>query len=202
MHLDSSIITLMATPPESRRSLGDSLNAIRVMPAMQKVIALLPRKLKDAGKGALRGLHSQPPSSPWQLPAKPGPNPNPEMIALQQCSLRLPGSAARNLIGRANRYLIWNDLLRYKDQGLKWFDFGGWYEGTTDPALLRINEFKKGFGGQVMREYVCEQIVTLRGWVALNAARLLKRARFLRSGSKPPVAQLPPAETRQPAAAL
>ena len=114
---------------------------------------------------------------------------------------KLPGSAARNLIGRANRYLIWHDMLRYKEQGLACFDFGGWYGGTADQALLKINEFKKGFGGQVMREYVCEQILTLKGWVVLNSARLLKRVRFLPSAPRTPVAQSTPAETPDPVAA-
>jgi len=89
---------------------------------------------------------------------------------------QLSDSKARNLIGRANRYLTWNDILRYKSEGLKWFDFGGWYAGD-DPAMATINDFKKGFGGQVLREYECEQIVTLKGWLVLNIARLLKRAR-------------------------
>jgi hypothetical protein len=115
---------------------------------------------------------------------------------------KLPGSAARNLIGRANRYLIWNDMLRYKEQGLRCFDFGGWYAGTTDQTLLKINEFKKGFGGQVVREYVCQQILTLKGWGVLNTARLLKRVKLFPSSSTAPVAQPPPVEIQQPAAPL
>jgi hypothetical protein len=114
---------------------------------------------------------------------------------------KLPGSAARNLIGRANRYLIWNDMLRYKEQGLQCFDFGGWYPGTTDQVLLKINEFKKGFGGQVVREYQCEQILTLKGWVVLNAARLLKRTRLFRSASKTQAPHPPAVEVQQPVAA-
>jgi len=116
---------------------------------------------------------------------------------------KLSASAARNLIGRANRYLIWNDMLRYKEQDLKCFDFGGWYPGTTDQALLKINEFKKGFGGQVVREYVCEQILTLKGWVVLNTARMLKRAKLFPSRANAPVVQQQPlAEIQQPAAAV
>jgi len=114
---------------------------------------------------------------------------------------KLPGSAMRNLIGRANRYLLWNDMLRYKEQGLKCFDFGGWYPGTTDQALLNINEFKKGFGGQVMREYFCEQILTCKGRVMLNAAKLLTRVKLLRSSPKTPVPHSPPVEAQDPVAA-
>jgi hypothetical protein len=114
---------------------------------------------------------------------------------------QLDSSAARNLIGRANRYLIWSDMLRYKEQGLQGFDFAGWYPGTTDPALLNINEFKKGFGGQVIREYECEQILTLKGWVVLNTAKLLKRARLLRSAPKAQARQPATVEGQQPVAA-
>ena len=93
----------------------------------------------------------------------------------------------RNLIGRANRYLTWSDILRYKEQGLKSFDFGGWYVGTTDQALLGINEFKRGFGGQIVCEYEGEQILSLKGWVVLHVAKLLKRIKLFpsRSNSAP-----------------
>ena len=110
-------------------------------------------------------------------------------------------SATRNLIGRANRYLTWSDMLRYKEQGLKSFDFGGWYPGTTDQALLRINDFKRGFGGQVTREYECEQILSVKGWVVLNTARLLKRIQLFPSRSKTAAPHPPAAEARNPTAA-
>jgi hypothetical protein len=89
---------------------------------------------------------------------------------------RLADSAERNFIGRANRCLTWSDILRYKEEGLEIFDFGGWYQGT-DPAMLKINDFKRGFGGQVLREYQCEQILTLKGRVVLTVAAVLNRAK-------------------------
>jgi hypothetical protein len=99
-----------------------------------------------------------------------------------------PDGALRNLISRANRFLVWSDLLRYKAQGLKCFDFGGWHTGT-DPARLKINRFKEGFGGEIIREYECEQIVSFRGWVVLKVAALLNWAKRaparLRSGQQP-----------------
>jgi hypothetical protein len=109
---------------------------------------------------------------------------------------QLSDSAARNLIGRANRYLIWSNMLRYKNEGLKCYDFGGWYPGTTDQARLKINEFKRGFGGEVLREYECEQILTLKGWVVLRAAKALKQAKLFRSAPQKPVASSPPTEVR------
>jgi hypothetical protein len=88
----------------------------------------------------------------------------------------VPDGALRNLISRANRLLVWSDLMRYKSEGLKCFDFGGWHTGT-DLERLKINRFKEGFGGEVIREYDCEQIVSLKGWVILKVAALLDRAK-------------------------
>jgi len=82
----------------------------------------------------------------------------------------LANSAARNAVGRANRYLFWTDILRHREQGLKVFDFGGWYAGSADQERLEINRFKAGFGGKVVREYNCEQVLTLKGRVVLTAA--------------------------------
>src|SRR5438034_747874 len=70
--------------------------------------------------------------------------------------------AARAKTNRASCFLIWKALLRLKEQGVRYFDFGGWYPGTEDIQLLGANAFKKGLGGQVVREYECEQIVTLK----------------------------------------
>jgi hypothetical protein len=102
---------------------------------------------------------------------------------------KLSDSAARNFVGRANRYLVWSDILRYKERGLKWFDFGGWYPGKTNQALLNINEFKRGFGGEITREYRCEQILTLKGWLVLNVAALLKQAKVFPSISRKPTVE-------------
>jgi hypothetical protein len=97
----------------------------------------------------------------------------------------LPQSAARNFSGRANRYLTWSNILRYKDEGLKYFDFGGWHLGS-DAEMLSINDFKRGFGGKVMREYQCEQILTLKGWVVLYAAQLLTQIKSMLSNKSEP----------------
>jgi hypothetical protein len=91
----------------------------------------------------------------------------------------LSDSAARNAMGRANRYLFWWDMLRHQEQGLKFFDFGGWYPGNTNQDLLDINRFKEGFGGKIVREYNCEQILTFKGRVLLGTASLLNRIRSL-----------------------
>lgn len=72
----------------------------------------------------------------------------------------------RSLIGRANRYLMWRDILRFKEAGANLFDFGGYYTGNTDTEKLNINSFKTGFGGEVRTEFNCEECVTLKGAIA------------------------------------
>ena len=64
--------------------------------------------------------------------------------------------------------------------------------------MATINDFKKGFGGQVLREYQCEQILTLKGWLALNVARLLKWARG--DARSPKRADAPQPEVQDPVA--
>jgi hypothetical protein len=78
-------------------------------------------------------------------------------------------SAQRSLIGRANRFHHWQDMLRFKAAGIRTYDFGGWYEGKEDPERLRINQFKEEFGGRVVRSFNSVQPVTLRGRAYLMA---------------------------------
>ena len=99
--------------------------------------------------------------------------------------MAIPLSAERNFCGRSNRYLTWHNILRYKAEGLQFFDFGGWHLGN-DPDRLSINDFKRGFGGQVVREYQCEQILTLKGRLVLYAAKLLQQAKSLGSNENQP----------------
>jgi lipid II:glycine glycyltransferase (peptidoglycan interpeptide bridge formation enzyme) len=75
----------------------------------------------------------------------------------------------RALIGRANRLLYWQDMLRFKRAGVRLFDFGGYYAGTDDAEKLRINEFKLEFGGKILHEFNCAMGVTLKGKVILWA---------------------------------
>jgi hypothetical protein len=82
---------------------------------------------------------------------------------------------AQREIGRANRLLIWECMLHYKGEGVEVFDLGGWYNGSTDTALLGVNKFKEGFGGKVICEYEGEQLKTIKAWGAVGVARLLKK---------------------------
>ena len=74
----------------------------------------------------------------------------------------------RAQVGRANRFHHWQDMLRFKETGIATYDFGGWYEGTKDLERLRINKFKEQFGGEIVRNYICEQALTLKGALFLR----------------------------------
>ncbi|HTL58616.1 MAG TPA: hypothetical protein VL361_23220 [Candidatus Limnocylindrales bacterium] len=86
-------------------------------------------------------------------------------------------AAGRAKTNRASSFLVWRTLLRLKEQQVEYFDFGGWYPGGDDIQLLGANAFKKSFGGEVVQEFECQQIITLKGWLGLNAARLIARAK-------------------------
>jgi len=74
-------------------------------------------------------------------------------------------SGFRNLVGRANRFLHWDDMLHFKTAGIKTYDLGGWYAGDTDQDKMAINVFKKEFGGIVSREYDVLQPGSMSGWL-------------------------------------
>jgi len=82
-------------------------------------------------------------------------------------------SARRNMIGRANRFLHWQDILRFKAAGVSVYDFGGWYEGTTNRERLSINHFKEEFGGEIVKNYICERAITIKAKLFLRLRRLL-----------------------------
>lgn len=95
----------------------------------------------------------------------------------------LDNSHERNRIGRVNRYHHWRDMLRFKDEGLAWYDLGGWYTGTTDDEQLRINSFKREFGGTVVDTFDAQRSLTLRGALFLLAARLKAGVGGLKPGA-------------------
>ncbi|MGH8736440.1 MAG: GNAT family N-acetyltransferase [Burkholderiales bacterium] len=76
-------------------------------------------------------------------------------------------NATRALIGRANRWLHWQDMLHFKQLGIRRYDWGGLFEDESEPGNAGINRFKKDFGGQPVRSYECVQPVTLKGRIYL-----------------------------------
>lgn len=82
-------------------------------------------------------------------------------------------SAQRNRVGRANRFQHWQDILRFKAAGLAQYDFGGWYEGQSDQKRLQINKFKEEFGGEIVRNFICERPLTWKGSLFLRVRKSL-----------------------------
>lgn len=82
----------------------------------------------------------------------------------------------RAIIGRANRLLHWRDILTFKASGFKVYDFGGWYAGRDDETLLRINQFKEGFGGVRCDQVNSAVALSWRGRAYLAIRQLLSPA--------------------------
>jgi hypothetical protein len=81
------------------------------------------------------------------------------------------------LIGQANRYRIWSNIRAFKRRGCNVYDLGGWYVGTEDLEKVRINQFKKEFGGQIMTQYDCVRALTPKGRLYLVLKGLQNRFR-------------------------
>jgi hypothetical protein len=77
----------------------------------------------------------------------------------------------RSMVGRANRWLHWHVMLRFKDLGLVCYDWGGLFEDESAPERAGINRFKKEFGGETRRRYDCVVPVTVKGrlWVPIRS---------------------------------
>lgn len=73
----------------------------------------------------------------------------------------------RALVGRANRWLHWQDMIAFKAAGVRCYDWGGLFADESTPERAGINEFKRTFGGVPVRSYQCSLPVTLRGCVWL-----------------------------------
>ena len=86
----------------------------------------------------------------------------------------------RALIGRANRWLHWKEMLRFKEMGISRYDWGGLFEDESVPENAGINKFKKDFGGQPVRTYDCTVPVTLKGRIWLPLRDALRRRRSAR----------------------
>jgi hypothetical protein len=65
----------------------------------------------------------------------------------------------RRFIGRANRFLIYQDMLYFKELGFEVFDFGGYAYNTKNKTMQGINAFKDEFGGKLIREANYEMLL-------------------------------------------
>lgn len=78
----------------------------------------------------------------------------------------------RAVVGRANRWLHWKEMLRLKELGIMRYDWGGLFEDESTPERAGINRFKKEFGGHPVRTYDCIVPATMKGhmWLTLRNA--------------------------------
>lgn len=81
----------------------------------------------------------------------------------------------RALVGRANRWLHWQDMLKLKALGLARYDWGGLFDDESTPEREGINRFKRDFGGEPVR--LCEFSVpaSARGRVYLPLRQAWRR---------------------------
>ncbi len=84
------------------------------------------------------------------------------------------GPEERKRIAWANRFLHWMDLLECQRLGIERYDFGGWYAGTVDEKLLRINFFKEQFGGRRTRRFHSMLPSSKKGMLYLLARQSFK----------------------------
>jgi hypothetical protein len=82
-------------------------------------------------------------------------------------------SRDRSLVGRANRWLHWQDMLSFKQAGIRYYDWGGMFRDESTPDRAGINQFKRMFGGRPVQTYECTVPLNARGriWLALRDAR-------------------------------
>ena len=85
--------------------------------------------------------------------------------------------AVSRMVGRANRLLHWENIIRFKTIGYRTYDFGGWYDGKLDVEKLRINAFKESFGGQRKVCYSAEIFVSTRARIIARQLNWIPRMR-------------------------
>jgi hypothetical protein len=84
----------------------------------------------------------------------------------------------RALVGRANKYLHWNDIISFKKEGLLIYDFGGIEMlDEKNSELQNIARFKKAFGGEIVHEYNLIEGKSILGKMIIKTYNLIKMLR-------------------------
>jgi len=89
---------------------------------------------------------------------------------LHSATKRLDETFDKNLIGRANKYLTVTDILYFKENGLRIFDFGGFAKDTKNESLKGINNYKLLFGGKLV---TCINYYSFNFWLLKKVTKLL-----------------------------
>lgn len=80
----------------------------------------------------------------------------------------------KNIIGMANRALHYKEMLFFKENGLKEYDWGGAGKGEE---VASITEFKESFGGEAVTYYDGEQINGIKAKLISGLSNLKQRIR-------------------------
>lgn len=91
--------------------------------------------------------------------------------ALVLSSLRYtPDGQMRDIVGQANRMVIWEAIKYAKDSGHETFDLGGINPGSENKAELSLTEFKEAFGGERVKCYYYHKVYSklLKRWMRLR----------------------------------
>lgn len=59
----------------------------------------------------------------------------------------------KNLLGRANRFLHWQDIIYFKNNNYKIYDMGGVAMDKNNASTVGIDKFKLGFSKNIVKEY-------------------------------------------------
>ena len=87
---------------------------------------------------------------------------------------RYEDSSVRNMVGRANRFLHWHDMLWCRNAGYAFYDLGGINLAGEDEETRRVTDFKLGFGGGPRPSYTCTTALTAKGRLAKLALGLAR----------------------------
>ena len=68
----------------------------------------------------------------------------------------------RELVGYANRMVVWHAIKYAHTHGFKIFDMGGLNSSTDNPSDKSLNEFKEAFGGEERLGYFYSGSVSQR----------------------------------------
>lgn len=81
----------------------------------------------------------------------------------------------RALVGRANRWLHWQEMRKFKSMGFARYDWGGLFPDDSTPERAGINRFKRDFGGAEVRLYEWSAPASARGRVYLPLREAWRR---------------------------
>lgn len=98
-------------------------------------------------------------------------------------SVREPDNAHRSLVGRANRWLHWQCMLKFREMGIRAYDWGGYFDDESTAERAGINRFKREYRGCKVRRFDCVQAATTRGRLRLYLHLFAERGRAMRERS-------------------